>query len=173
MMKLQKNALTQLHGRHLPLDETVELNLTRRHLQLVEAKPAHFIGEAFAATGLFIVEGRLTGELTMECARCLKHFPYSYDVGVKETFMDEKAIEFEVDDEMELHPIEGEEIEVTPYLEGAVLLDLPHTLICSEDCKGLCPECGANRNDKECGCVVERIDPRLAILGELFGKQDK
>jgi uncharacterized protein len=172
-MKFKKNQLLQLRGGKLPIDETVELDLTRKHQQIAHAKPAHFIGEAYATSGLFIVEGRVSGELTMECARCLVTFPYHYDVGIKETFMDENQIKFEVDEEMEIHPLEDDEIDLTPYMQAAVLLSLPHTLVCSKDCKGLCPECGVNRNEKDCGCVVERIDPRLAVLGELFGKLDK
>lgn len=172
-MKLKKNQLLQLRGGKFLIDEAVELNLKRKHQQIAEVKPAHFIGEAYATSGLFIVEGRVTGELTMECARCLVKFPYHYNVAIKETFMDENQIEFEVDEEMEIHPLEDDEIDVISYLEAAVLLSIPHTVVCSEQCKGLCPECGANRNEKDCGCVVERIDPRLAVLGELFGKQDK
>ncbi|MED0756749.1 DUF177 domain-containing protein [Aneurinibacillus thermoaerophilus] len=173
MVKFRKNQLLQLRGGKLPLEETVDLHLKRKHPQIVEAKPARFIGEAHATSGLFIIEGQVSGELTIECARCLKRFPYSYNASSKEMFMDEDQIEFGVDEEMEIHPLESDEIDVTPYLEATVLLSLPHTIVCSDDCKGLCPECGANRNEKDCGCVVERIDPRLAVLGELFGKQDK
>jgi uncharacterized protein len=172
-MKLKKNQLLQARGSALSLDETVDLHLKRKHQQIVDTKPARFAGEAYATSGLFIVEGQVSGEITMECARCLKHFPYRYNVGSKETFMDEQHVEFEVDEEMEIHPLKDDEIDMTPYLEGAVLLSLPHTLVCSDDCKGLCPQCGVNRNEKDCGCVVERIDPRLAVLGELFGKLDK
>lgn len=172
-MKLKKNQLLQLRGGKFPIDETVKLNLARKHQQLISAEPARFTGEAYTTSGLFIVEGRVSGELTMECARCLVKFPYRYDVAIKETFMDENQIEFDVDEEMEIHPLEDDEIDIIPYLEAALLLSLPHTLVCGEDCKGLCPECGTNRNEKDCGCVVERIDPRLAVLGELFGKQDK
>ncbi|WP_047151611.1 YceD family protein [Aneurinibacillus tyrosinisolvens] len=172
-MKIRKNQLLQLHGGSFPIDETIELDLAGRYTHIVGAEPAHFTGQAFAASGLYIVEGNISGVLMIECARCLKHFPYSYNVSLKETFIDRKETDLELDEEMEIHLLENDEINVNPYLESAILLSLPNALVCSDDCKGICPQCGTDRNQKDCGCVIERIDPRLAVLGELFGKQDK
>jgi uncharacterized protein len=173
-MELRKNDFLQLHGHKMELNESgIQLDLKGKHPQIIAADPASFQGEAYATSGLYIVEGQVEGTLTMECARCLVHFPYSYNVPIKETFVDEKEAEIELDEEMEMHALDGDEIELNPYMEADILLSLPHTLVCKDDCKGICPECGANKNEKNCGCVVERIDPRLAVLGELFGKQDK
>lgn len=49
-----------------------------------------------------------------------------------------------------------------------VTLELPFRLLCKEDCKGLCPICGADLNETECGCRKEQADPRLAKLKELL-----
>ncbi|WP_027414557.1 YceD family protein [Aneurinibacillus terranovensis] len=172
-MKIHKNELLQLHGNKMPIDREVALHLKGRHPQIIDAGPARFAGEAYTTSGLYMVEGHVAGELTMECARCLEPFTYAYRETIKETFVDEKAAEIEIDEEMEIHPLENDQLDLQPHLEGAVLLSVPSVLICKDDCKGICPECGTNRNRKSCGCVVERIDPRLAVLGELFGKQDK
>ena len=56
---------------------------------------------------------------------------------------------------------------MTPYIREAVLLELPYAPVCREDCKGLCPVCGVDRNRESCSCNTERIDPRLAVLKEL------
>ncbi|WCK53018.1 DUF177 domain-containing protein [Aneurinibacillus sp. Ricciae_BoGa-3] len=173
-MKLRKNDFLQLHGQKMELDESgIDLDLKGKHPQIVAAQPARFAGEAYATSGLYMVEGEVEGTLTMECARCLTHFPYAYRVPVKETFVDEKEAEIELDEELEIQAFDGDDMELNPYLEADILLSLPHTLVCRDDCKGICPECGVNKNEQNCGCVVERIDPRLAVLSELFGKQNK
>jgi uncharacterized protein len=51
-----------------------------------------------------------------------------------------------------------------------VLLALPLKVICQSDCRGLCPNCGANLNHEECRCETHATDPRLAPLARL--KQD-
>ncbi len=48
---------------------------------------------------------------------------------------------------------EGDGVELNDVLREFVLLTLPMQRVCSEDCKGICPECGQNRNQKECACL--------------------
>jgi uncharacterized protein len=54
-----------------------------------------------------------------------------------------------------------------------IILSIPMKAVCSETCKGLCPECGQNLNEGQCDCVVERIDPRLAPLLDLLKESDE
>jgi uncharacterized protein len=49
-------------------------------------------------------------------------------------------------------------------------LVIPMKRLCRDDCRGLCPRCGTNRNEKTCGCSLEDQDPRLASLGKLLGR---
>ena len=49
-----------------------------------------------------------------------------------------------------------------------VLLELPGKVLCSEDCKGLCCQCGKNLNEGSCTCEKKQIDPRLAVLSQLL-----
>lgn len=49
-----------------------------------------------------------------------------------------------------------------------ILLALPVKNLCKEDCKGLCPVCGVNRNTETCECLKKQVDPRLEKLGELL-----
>lgn len=59
---------------------------------------------------------------------------------------------------------DGRTIDLDPILREQVLLALPMDAVCREDCKGLCPQCGQNLNEKKCGCDPKVIDPRLAAL---------
>ena len=52
-----------------------------------------------------------------------------------------------------------------------LLLDMEMTVLCREDCKGLCPKCGKNLNDGDCGCDRREIDPRLAVLQEFLDRK--
>lgn len=60
------------------------------------------------------------------------------------------------------------ELELDDLVVSDILLDLPGKYLCSEDCKGLCPDCGCNLNDTECNCRKGNIDPRLEILKQLI-----
>lgn len=60
------------------------------------------------------------------------------------------------------------ELELDDLVVSDILLDLPGKYLCSENCKGLCPDCGCNLNDTECTCQKGNIDPRLEILKQLI-----
>ena len=77
---------------------------------------------------------------------------------------------------------ETEESEEQPYIEGYTLdvdalirdelfLHLPMKVLCKEDCRGICPRCGANLNHGTCSCDVTELDPRMAVIRDIFGKQ--
>jgi uncharacterized protein len=62
---------------------------------------------------------------------------------------------------------EREEVDLAPLVRETMILALPTKPLCREDCRGLCPRCGANRNGGECGCRQEWSDPRLEVLRDL------
>jgi uncharacterized protein len=61
-------------------------------------------------------------------------------------------------------PFDGRTIDLDPIVREQVLLALPVSVLCREDCKGLCAQCGQNLNEAECGCERKVVDPRLAVL---------
>jgi len=117
--------------------------------------------------GVALVEGGLELDLTMPCSRCLKPVPVHVAVPFREHFIvgGEPQTEEEADSFI---PSANNEIDLTPYVEEAVQLELPLVPLCAEDCKGLCPECGKDLNEGECGCDRTPVDPRLAALKDLF-----
>ena len=60
-------------------------------------------------------------------------------------------------------------IDLDDILTTAVVLNMDSKLLCSEDCKGLCPKCGADLNLGPCDCKPE-MDPRLAVLQQFLNK---
>ena len=60
------------------------------------------------------------------------------------------------------------ELELDDLVVSDILLELPGKYLCSEDCKGLCPDCGCNLNEENCSCHKGTIDPRLEILKQFI-----
>jgi uncharacterized protein len=112
------------------------------------------------------VRGTLSADVTYRCSRCLQEFVERLDVPFRERFV--KAAQEVVDDEDERIAVVGEEIDLEPWMEQAIILALPYRPLCEQECAGLCPVCGMNRNESSCNCNDERIDPRLADLAKFF-----
>ena len=68
--------------------------------------------------------------------------------------------------EDELYPLTDDTIDLGPLVRDAIVLDLPMAPLCRDDCAGLCPQCGADRNEGTCGCSAP-TDPRWANLDVL------
>ena len=58
-------------------------------------------------------------------------------------------------------------IDIDGLVRDDILLELPSKYLCSDECKGLCPKCGANLNEKACGCTAKETAPRLEALRKL------
>jgi uncharacterized protein len=127
------------------------------------------------------VEGDARAELSGACRRCLA--PLAVDVPVefeltlvpseeraeggpedaKDRDKGPSSGSFSPDDAEE-ETYTGKVIDLDPIVREQILLDLPEYPLCDEQCKGLCPVCGANLNDRECGCDRHVPDPRWAGL---------
>lgn len=114
------------------------------------------------------VTGEITARIKLECSRCLKEFEYPLDINFYDYFV--RGVE--QDHEKELKPedlevnfLEGPELDTTDMIIAQLALEAPMKPLCSTDCKGLCPVCGADLNKGPCGCAeADTIDPRLAVL---------
>ncbi len=92
------------------------------------------------------VSGKVFYSVTAPCARCLA--PASYDGEVE---FDEEFRPVSYGGEKELSYTK-DVIDLKPLLEQLILTNLPYSVYCREDCKGICPACGKNLNDGDCGC---------------------
>jgi uncharacterized protein len=118
------------------------------------------------------LRGSLATSLELSCARCLE--PVAQDV--KRDFellyrplgTDAGRDELSVTDaEAEIGYYQGEGLLLEDVLREQVLLALPLKVTCREDCKGLCPHCGANLNQDQCSCAVPLEDPRWSALKDI------
>ena len=141
---------------------------------LKQSAPFQVSGTAELVTGgeEVRVRGHLTGTVASDCDRCLEPLQVPMD-GDFDLYYRPAESEFD-DGEVELSPAEAEVgfyenggVELADVVREQILLWLPMQRLCRQDCKGICPTCGQNRNTTECSCRVERIDERWRALSNL------
>jgi uncharacterized protein len=69
-------------------------------------------------------------------------------------------------DDLGLVEVAGDALDTAPLVAEQVQLELPTRPLCREDCRGLCPICGGDRNERDCRCERQVSDPRWSALGE-------
>jgi len=100
-----------------------------------------------------------------ECRRCLRPLSGELRCDVRELYRPRTAGELADADE-DTYPLQGDTLDLGQLVRDALLLELPIAPVCRVDCQGLCPTCGADRNDGPCGCTPSG-DPRVAALDVL------
>jgi|ERR1041384_585370 uncharacterized protein len=117
--------------------------------------------------------GTLNANVGFECDRCLTPIA----VPIEQSFDLFYVPPLKAGDERELGAddlstafYQGETIDLDDVVREQVELALPMARLCNDDCKGLCPDCGANLNDAKCACGDNQVDERWAALNELKSK---
>lgn len=107
--------------------------------------------------GVF-VRGTIRGPLRLPCRRCLAVTDHALDEEVDFLFDEIREDEEEAEGEVYPLPARGDELDLTDAVREQVLLRVPQYVLCREECRGLCPQCGADLNDAPCGCGPEEED---------------
>ncbi len=101
--------------------------------------------------------------LKLHCDRCMEEFERTYDFSFQHVLV--KALNTEND---EYVVCQDNQLDIDELVRADLFLELPNKVLCREDCKGLCGQCGKNLNFDSCECEKKPIDPRLAVLGKLL-----
>jgi uncharacterized protein len=120
------------------------------------------------------VVAKLDATMEVGCARCLEPVQFTvnraFDLLYRPLGVDRRAEEVSISEaDTEIGYYDGDALLLEDVLREQVLLASPVKLVCREDCKGLCPQCGANLNDETCNCQ-QPGDPRWAALSDLKNK---
>jgi uncharacterized protein len=102
-----------------------------------------------------------------ECDRCLEEFAAPLADSGRLMFSSDEELVQSGDDEIRAFDAEAREIDITDDIRDLLLLAIPAKLLCREDCKGLCPGCGANLNLESCRCSARAVDSRWQALQKL------
>lgn len=118
------------------------------------------------------VVGKIAGKFELPCSRCLEpvaaEVKNDFDLLYRPLKAGDQGEEISISEaETEIGFYQGDGIETADVVKEQVLLALPVKALCKEDCKGLCPHCGKNRNTSQCHCTEERSDPRWSALSGL------
>ncbi len=112
-----------------------------------------------------LVRGRLQVGVEDECYRCL-------DATLRDVTLDlEELYNYPTPKDAEFSISDDGILDLVPLIRAEVLIADSRGVLCRPDCKGLCPECGANLNYTDCTCADQMIDPRLASLKHLLDHQ--
>jgi DUF177 domain-containing protein len=168
-------SLQQLEHRPVPFEVDVPAEKLEYDGKLTQASVLHAKGTARLVSrslGEIRIEGHLTVSMNAECDRCLEGavvpLDRSFDLMYVPAEDAAASGEDEVDEAgIEVGYYEGQALELNDVLREVVLLALPMRVVCSDDCKGICPLCGQNRNQKNCDCRPVTADDRWNKLKSL------
>lgn len=117
-----------------------------------------------------LLRGTVKAEVQFECDRCLSEMvvpvTQSFDLLYLPAHQNRNSREEHelTEDDLSIVYYQGHVLNLDDLVREQLELTLPMTRICKAECRGLCPECGANLNDGECACTNASMDPRWAAL---------
>ena len=156
---------TILHnpGKSLPFQFEMDLSDMEFGGRYPVKQPVHVEGEV--RNTATVLELDLVAETVLDavCDRCGKEF--SQEKSVPFSCMLAEELENRENDEIVL--LEDGKVDLGDLARTAFILGMDTKTLCSKDCKGLCPRCGADLNLGPCSCKKE-VDPRLAVLAKLL-----
>ena len=115
-----------------------------------------------------LVSGEIDAPVTGSCARCLEPIEDTLSLDVQELYAYEGSTTEATSEEDEVRRVEGEHIDLEPMVRDLVVLGLPLAPTCTEDCAGLCVDCGQRLDDLPADHTHEQLDPRWAGLAARF-----
>jgi len=119
------------------------------------------------------VHGRIGATIPQTCGRCLEPFPARVEAPVDVRLVPRPATADNVElgaHDLDVDFYENDVLDLDRVVETETTLALPMKPLCRDDCRGLCPACGGNRNLVQCSCAERAPDPRLAPLRDLASR---
>ena len=134
--------------------------------------PVAVNGKVRLAGAEVFVNGHIETRAQVECDRCLKQvelpvksdFDLQYITGAEYETSASAELTEEV---MSVSVFDGDTIDVDEIVKEQILLATPTRMLCQENCKGICPVCGTDKNTGDCECETKDVDPRWAALKNL------
>ena len=130
----------------------------------------------------FRLVGTVKTQLELACSRCLEPFVLPVDREFDLRFLPAAVVEPETDEDEEEIEVEDDDVSLTFYRDELIDLNellreqfylaMPMKPLCFAACKGICPQCGTNRNTAPCDCNPQFVDDRLDVLKTLLKRND-
>ena len=169
-MLLDVSSILKIQGAKIELDDNIGL------------RGAEFLGESYRFSEPLRIKGdiynngqsltlnaRVTGKVETECARCLSPVVADVDIEIHELL---SRVEDGSSEDEDIILFDGHEVELDEIVADNFLMNTSGKYLCSDGCMGLCPVCGSNLNEVDCGCDREYIDPRWLGLKDIMDRRD-
>ena len=136
--------------------------------------PVHLVGWIRRLGYGFGFHGRLETAVELACSRCLEGYRLDLDLPFDLIYRQPIAGRLLVGEDVQTAPpdpgdpavsvLDDGRIDLAQLVREQIYLALPLKPLCRSECRGLCPRCGARRDDETCGCRTQAVDPRWAAL---------
>lgn len=118
-------------------------------------------------TGKILVQGGMQLTLVIPCDRCLEDVTVPLTIEFTHQIVSPEREEA-VSKEEEQGFMSGYQLDTEVLINSEILINMPVKVLCREDCKGICKNCGQNLNKGDCGCDTFVPDPRMAAIKDIF-----
>ncbi len=157
------------------IDVEFNENITLESAKTVS--PMHAVLNIRTIGSEVLVDGTVEGEVELQCSRCLNAYTMIVRQQINVVYESSEVINKEEHhklkrDELDTGFYKNDTLDTDEVLVEQLLLSLPMKPLCSPECKGICPRCGADLNVSGCNCDVSEVDSRLKVLEQLLKKKE-
>lgn len=163
-MQLDLRNIFVEEGSAFVVEDDVDLSTIKAWGKHPFSQPVRVKAEAVNQAGVVTLTLSASFTLTLCCDRCLEEFERRFTPRFEHTVVQRLYGE----DDGTFVVAEDGRLDAGELFSADLQLDLPSKVLCREDCQGLCPTCGHNLNEGDCGCDRRVVDPRLQILDSFF-----
>lgn len=163
-MLLQLQSLFNGEKHELPFEYALDLSAVEWNGIYPFKEPVKVSGAVKQSAGVVTLEATVCYRYDGVCDRCAGDLHQDRVLKMEHTLV--VSLNHEDNDSFVL--IENYQLPLDELVEEDLILDQPSKVLCREDCRGLCPQCGKDLNGGLCGCHRETVDPRLAVLQQLL-----
>lgn len=163
--------MAQLYGKNgvsMPVSLVEQLEDLTAYPNVVGfMEPVRIEGILKNESEIFVLEAKGETKVSLACDRCLAPVAIEISFNIEERFSHTGR------DDEETETFSGDQIDLADYVQRGILGALPMKVLCREDCQGLCPVCGKDLNEGDCGCDTTELDPRFESLRALFNVDEE
>ena len=138
--------------------------------------PSEYIGTVSIQAHLeksnrqLFLRATVQGSVDCTCDRCLEGFRQAIETRYTVVYApDDRSMAGvkKEEDEVQILPPDANYVDLDEDVRQYLIIAVPQKMLCAEDCKGICPACGANKNRKNCNCNIQETDSRWEVLKKL------
>lgn len=163
-MRIDLNNLLSGNEKHLDINYKLDLsNLIYSTYNPIK-NGVSVVGSLYSKADVLYLDINISFEFFGFCDRCAEEVKKDFSFNIKRIVVEKLENEEDDDDYI---VVNNRKLDLDELVNEEVSLSLPNKILCKDDCKGLCPKCGANLNFKQCDCKKD-VDPRMAALLQLL-----